>query len=353
MAKLINGIQQIGIGNPDVYKLWEWYRKAFKMDVPIFDEAATAGIMLPYTGGEPRERHAVLAMNMQGGAGFEIWQYTKRTPVKAEFEIKLGDIGINVAKIKSRNILKTFEDLNQKDVNILTDVNTDPSGKKSFFLSDPLDNIFQVETSGDWFQKNKDLTGGLSGAIIGVTDIDKSLSLYSDVLGYSEIVYDKTGVFEDFKGIPGGNETFRRARLEHTELKKGAFSELLGKSNIELVQVISREPKNIFANRFWGDIGFIHLCFDITGMSDLKQECKEKGFPFTVDSAESFDMGEAAGHFAYIEDPDGTLIEFVETHKIPIIKKVGWYLNLKNRKSTKPLPKLILKTLGLARVKDK
>jgi len=55
-------------------------------------------------------------------------------------------------------------------------------------------------------------------------------------------------------------------------------------------------------------------------MDHLKKECEEAGFHFTVDSAESFDMGEAAGHFSYIEDPDGTLIEFVETHKIPIIK---------------------------------
>ena len=31
-------------------------------------------------------------------------------------------------------------------------------------------------------------------------------------------------------------------------------------------------------------------------------------------------MGDAAGQFAYIEDPDGTLIEFVETHKVPLVK---------------------------------
>ena len=76
MKKQINGIQQIGIGNRDTYKAWKWYRKAFKVDIPIFDEAAVAGLMLPYTGGEPRERHAVLAINIRGGAGFEIWQYT-------------------------------------------------------------------------------------------------------------------------------------------------------------------------------------------------------------------------------------------------------------------------------------
>ncbi|HYG52326.1 MAG TPA: VOC family protein, partial [Flavobacteriales bacterium] len=65
-----------------------------------------------------------------------------------------------------------------------------------------------------------------------------------------------------------------------------------------------------------------------------------------------FDMGEAGGHFSYIEDPDGTLIEFVETHKIPIVKKIGWYLNLKKRADDKPLPRFMLKALRFARKKD-
>ena len=30
--------------------------------------------------------------------------------------------------------------------------------------------------------------------------------------------------------------------------------------------------------------------------------------------------------FAYVEDPDGTWMELVETHKPPILKKFGWYL---------------------------
>ncbi len=50
--------------------------------------------MLPYTGGKPQKRHAALALNLQGGGGFEIWQYVERTPLSANFEIKLGDIGI-------------------------------------------------------------------------------------------------------------------------------------------------------------------------------------------------------------------------------------------------------------------
>jgi hypothetical protein len=80
------------------------------------------------------------------------------------------------------------------------------------------------------------------------------------------------------------------------------------------------------------------------------------GFPFTVDTKKSrdgnsFDMGEAAGHFSYIEDPDGTLIEFVETHKVAILKKLGLYLNLRKRDPHKALPKWMLRTLSFSRVK--
>jgi hypothetical protein len=62
-------------------------------------------------------------------------------------------------------------------------------------------------------------------------------------------------------------------------------------------------------------------------------------------------MGEAAGHFTYIEDPDGTLIEFVETRKIPIVKKWGWYLNLQKRPAEKRLPDWMLKALKFNRKK--
>ena len=63
-------------------------------------------------------------------------------------------------------------------------------------------------------------------------------------------------------------------------------------------------------------------------------------------------MGEAAGHFTYIEDPDGTLIEFVETHKVPVLKKIGWYLNLKNRKAENSLPNWMVKCMAMNRVND-
>ena len=136
LKKEISGIQQIGIGIPDVHEAWTWYRKNLKMDVPVFEEAATAALMLPYTGGKPHDRHAILAMNMQGGGGFEIWQYTSRTPVAARFEPKLGDLGINICKIKSPNVKEAFADFD-KTYLVSKEIETTPNGLKHFFVKDP------------------------------------------------------------------------------------------------------------------------------------------------------------------------------------------------------------------------
>ena len=118
---------------------------------------------------------------------------------------------------------------------------------------------------------------------------------------------------------------------------------------------VDRKPNKIFEGRYWGDLGFIHLTFDVAGFDELRDLCAKEGHAFTVDSTsahgESFDMGEAAGHFSYIEDPDGALIEFIETHKVPIVKKLGLYLNLKKRDPGKPLSKWILRAFALNRVK--
>jgi catechol 2,3-dioxygenase-like lactoylglutathione lyase family enzyme len=357
--KIISGIQQIGIGVKNVEEAWKWYRQNFGMDIKVLDDATVAELMLPYTGNKPQERHAALALNLQGGGGFEIWQYTKRTPQAPKFDIQIGDLGIFAAKIKSNNVDKAYEKFKQKGLNLLGKIHHDKAGNPFFYVKDPFGNIFQIVHSPVIFRNENKLTGGPSGAIIGVSNIEKALKVYSDILGYNSVIYEENGLFDDFEELPGGkNHKFKRVLLKSSNKLQGSFSKLFGQSTIELIEVKDRTPEKIYKDRFWGDLGFIHLCYDISGMDDLQKECTEKGFPFTVDSNinpegnKSFDMGEAAGRFTYIEDPDGTLIEFVETHKLPIIKKIGWFLDLRKRDPKKQLPKRIINALRFSRIKD-
>lgn len=352
MKYSIAGIQQVGIGVDDLNKAWEWYRKNLGMDIRIFEDASIANLMLPYTGGEPRERHAVLAFNLQGGGGFEIWQHKGKTPEHASTHHQLGDTGIHVTKLKTYDVEKSLKDIRKKGVDVLGDLERDPSGRQHFLLKDPFGNIFQLIEDDRFFgRKRPESNGGVFGVIIGVSDMSKSLKVYQHILGYDEIVYDNTGHFIDLESIEGSEGRFRRVLLKHSKPRMGAFSPLLGDTEIELMQAIDREPLHIYRNRMWGDPGYIHICFDISNMDALREKCVELGFPFTVDSSQSFDMGEAAGHFSYIEDPDGTLIEFVETHKIPVLKKLGWYIDIRKRDPQKPLPKWVLKALRFNRVK--
>lgn len=353
MQKIISGIQQMGIGVPNVQEIWKWYREMFGMDVRIFEEAADAPLMTRYTGGDVHSRTATLALSMESGGGFEIWQFTSRNTEKPTFNVELGDFGLYSCRMKSRDVEASYAYHKSKGVKLLGEISTTPTGEKNYFLEDPNGNIFNIVQGDYWFKNtgHPAKTGGVAGTLIGVSDIDKALKLYQDILEYETIEYDETGVFDCFKGLPGGEGKFRRVLLSHKSERLGPFSKLLGPTKIELVQALDKTPRKIFENRYWGDWGFIHLCFDIQGMETLKKECEAAGFPFTVDSGDTFDMGEAGGRFSYIEDPDGTWIEFVETHKVPVMKKLGWYINLKKKKPGQRLPNWMLRAMGMNRVK--
>lgn len=351
MSYIISGIQQVGIGVPNVHEGFEWYNRHFGMDVPIFEEAAEAKLMLPYTGGKPHSRHAILAINLKGGGGFEIWQYTSRAPQPAAFKIEMGDLGLFCAKMKTENVQTAYNKLKQQGVKILGDISASPAGKKHFFVEDKFGNLFEIIEDSVWFANGAAVTGGPIGMIVCVSDIERSKQFYSNVLGYDKVIYTGEDTYIDLAVLPGGNRACKRAILTHSKERQGPFSKLFGSSYIELIEAKNYTPRKIFENRFWGDLGFIHLCFDIQDMKSLQHACEKAGHPFTVDGGAGFEMGEAAGHFTYIEDPDGALIEFVETKKIPILKKLGWYLDLTKRAPEKRLPDWMLKAMSFNRKK--
>lgn len=348
----ISGIQQIGVGTENMEKSWQWYIDNFGINVRILEDDTVAKLMLPYTGNSAQKRHACIAINLQGGGGFEIWQYSQRKPQPIGFDIAIGDLGIFAAKLKCRDVIAFHKKISATYPNISAVVSS-PDGTRCFYLKDPFGNYFQLIEDKSIYVEQNGLTGGMVGAMIGVTDIERALTVYRDILGYDTILYDKTDTFADWQFMTGSEQHYRRVLLGCSQPRKGAFAQLFGSSTLELVVALDRTPRKIYEGRFWGDPGFIQVCYDVTNMAALGKFCASKGFPFTVDSCANqshFDMGDATGHFTYIEDPDGTLIEFVETYKIPILKKIGLYINLLTRDREKALPKFLFRLMGLTKV---
>lgn len=349
MHDYIAGIQQIGIGVKNLRESTLFYKDIFGLDVLIFDDTSDAHLMTKYTGGKVYNRQAVLTMNLAGGGGFEIWQYNNREPKKSEAQIKYGDIGICAAKIKCPNINEAHNFLSSQKNLSISRVQTDPVKASHFWVKDFIGNSFNLVQGDQWFKHTNSKTGSVTGAVIGVSNIENSLFFYRNLLGIHEIIFDVTGNYVD--NYEDVKIYCRRVLLRKKVTGYGAFSKLLGAVEIELVQRLDGDAVKIFEDRFWGDCGFIHLCFDVLNMDGLKKHADSLGIKFTVDSHGSFAMDNASGRFCYAEDPDGTLIELVETHKIPILKKLGLYLNLKNRNRQKPLPDWMINLLSLSKVK--
>lgn len=354
MAGIVQGIQHLGIGVADHEKSWKWYRKFFGMNIPFFNAEAHAPLMQIYTKGEVINKRAAMVMNLKGGAAMEIVQPTSFQATRADQDFELGDLGIFIGTFKTPDLkvaLKYFSDHNQTIVS--SGVHT-PDGNETFFVKDPNGLLIQVLEANEWYSGYKHPMGGNIGCTIGCSDIDNSIRLYSDILGYDKVLYDETGVFDDFKDLPGGDRKFRRVLLVRSNPGPGGFNKLSGRTHIELIQDLTNRKKvKMYEGRMWGDIGFVHLGFDVRNMKELGKTLDAAGFGFTCDTEDVLSMGESTKvHCTYIEDPDGTLIELIEVYKIPILEKLGIYLNVEKRHPDKPLPDAMLKAMKFIRVKD-
>jgi len=350
----IHGIQHLGVGVASHEDAWKWYRKFFGLNVPFFNDEAPAPLMDIYTKGKTITKRAAMVMNLKGGCAMEVVCPTSFQSTVSDKIIQLGDLGIFIGMIKAPDVKLAFEFFKKNGAKICSTVKKMPNGWDTFYVYDLDGNLFQVVPASDWYTDYDHVTGGVAGCSIGVSDIEKAKTLYADVLGYDEVVYDETDVFKDWKFVPGGELTYRRVLLSQSKPSGGGFTKLSGKSYIELVQDVSgRAVTKIYEGRLWGDVGFVHLGFDVREMAELGIELEKKGFGFTCDTKNALSMGEATKvHCTYIEDPDGTLIELIEVHKIPIIEKLGINLNVAKRPANKPLPDMMLKALKFSRIKD-
>ncbi|MEN9700477.1 MAG: hypothetical protein RLZZ301_1675 [Bacteroidota bacterium] len=323
-----------------------FYRKYFGMDIPFFDAVQDAPLMKVFTRHQVIEKRASMVMNLRGGSAMEIIRARSFEPRRQDGVFQLGDIGINALVMRSAAIAKSAHRMDNASVYL------DPQSKKRMYVQDPDQLWLCVQEDSQQFLQGIHEAGGVLGVLIGVRSMEHALHFYQQVLGFRKVLLNQTGVFEDWKDMPGGSERYHRIILSTEQAATGGFGEVIGFSQIELIQAQDRTASKIFKGRIWGDIGFVHLGFDVLGMKALEQKCLEAGFPFLCDSQSALAMGNSKVHCAYIADPDGTLIELIEVKRIPIIEKWGIYLKINPKNAHKPRSKYLLWLLRFSRIKE-
>lgn len=352
MYKRINGLQHIGVAVSDMDASLRFYRKFFGLNIPFFDAVAEAPLMRYYCKGETITKRASMVMNLQGGCAIEVISPTSFKPVGANFPIGVGDLGICITQVKCRDINKSFSFCKENNAPGLTELIKDPLGRPTFYIHDLDGNIWQYLEGEQWYSRDDHHSGGVVGCSTGVSDMEKSFTLYKEILGFDEVVYDVSGTFDDWHSLSKGKSSYRRVLLTQSAQPGGGFAKVTGKTYIELIQPLDRAPEFIFKDRIWGDLGYAHIGFDVKGMSALGEDLEKNGYGFTCDSNDALSMGNTKVHCTYIHDDDRTLIEMIEVYKVPIIEKWGVFLNVEKRDPLKPLPDFMLKALRFSRIKE-
>jgi glyoxylase I family protein len=143
---------------------------------------------------------------------------------------------------------------------------------------------------------------------VTVSDMDRSLAFYRDLLGLKEV---------------------ERHRLEGETISK-----MTGKPDVimQVVRLAAPEtpnilldlqeyvsPKGKMSTAKLGDIAHSHFCFGVPDVWGAYRDLKAKGIEF-VSEPVSFDLDWGIVHVMFMKDPDGFIIEL---QQIPAEKKPG------------------------------
>lgn len=130
--------------------------------------------------------------------------------------------------------------------------------------------------------------------VVGVTDMDRALAFYRDVLGM-EIVFESLISGEPFDAV-----------LHATRKQEGrVVGGLLGGLMIELMSLGARPPEHQPTRR--GITGIHNVSLSVTDLDDTHRRVVDAGY---APDQEPFEIGGVRMFF--VKDPDGTPVEFIE-----------------------------------------
>lgn len=140
---------------------------------------------------------------------------------------------------------------------------------------------------------------GIHHASVTVSDLDRALYFYRDLLGL-ELLYTKEN--------SGGKETSRGVGLEGARMRVAVLK--AGEDQVELIEYLS--PKGKPYDRRPCDIGNMHIAFRVGNIKAKYDELIKKGVRFNAAPSE-ITSGPMKGWFwTYFNDFDGSQLELVE-----------------------------------------
>ena len=150
---------------------------------------------------------------------------------------------------------------------------------------------------------------GIHHAAIHVSDMDRALAFYRDLLGFTVIWTQEAGgeFLANLTQIPGA--ALRAVLLAAGEQRSG------DRGTVELIQMRNPQPRDM-GNTF-PDVRSSHLAFYVEDLPATYEALRAKGVKFNY-PPQHVDEGVIAGWtIVYLTDPDGNTLEMVGLDEKP------------------------------------
>ena len=135
---------------------------------------------------------------------------------------------------------------------------------------------------------------------VTVSDMDRSLAFYRDMLGLKEVERHRLEGEGISKMAGKDNVVMQVVRLVAPETEG---------IEIDLQQYL--EPEGRVSDVKLGDVRHSHICFGVPNMAQAYEDLSAKGVNF-ISEPVSFDLGWAIVHVVFFEDPDGYVLELMQ-----------------------------------------
>ncbi len=315
---MINGLQHFGKGTWDASKTYAFYKKLFGYKIKLNDITTSSKEMEPVIGSVETMR-MLMAANAKGGGVVEIVEH-KSSPIRPyPKDGGYGNYGVLEVGFAVRRMEKVMERFSAEGVKFLT-----PVGEMNLRGGRRWRHVYLEDPDGLWLQLVEDTRWGepvppkraeVFGAVhvgIGVSNLERSKAFYTSALGFDRLLYEFEGHIPEMDALTGGPVTIKMVILERSAAVTGPVSSIIPPGIVKLIEVPGYSGRHVYNGRRWGDIGCMEFCLDVTDLEGTVAEMKAKGIQMYLPPVK-VNMGSGSkGMVAYIRDPDGTIIEFVE-----------------------------------------
>lgn len=307
---MIRDMYHIGYGVRDDKKSISFYQKYLNCGhVRISIEDISAGGFGKFVGDGERFRWSMLAHKV-GGVDFEPVQLLSRDPRPIPEDYKWGDIGINDVCFRVEGLHGLYNQLKEEGLKVLCPpqrISIDAKWEREFFYIEDPDGI-NIKLEQDRKDSNKKpKVNGYEYLCLGVSNLEKSLTFYRNILGYHKLIWDLDGHLEWMDNIVG-EKVYGRSLMLGSDYDECLF---------QLVQVADRKPQYLFKDKRWGDVGLMEFCFTVPDLEKVCDYLRTKNVKFLVEPQLTTAQLDYA-YIAYVADPDGNYVEF-SYHKDDIV----------------------------------